>query len=380
MHVALIHIKHALSGGVEAYLTNMARYLAEAGHEVSIVCQRHAESPHPRVRFVRLRPFHLGGASKLRAFAKAVERHVAKTSYDVVYGLGKTYSHDLVRMGGGCHQTFLDLVGGLDRPRFPPPIKLWLRDRAALAIEARMVAPENCRLVITNSAMVKRDVCARHGLDPARVTVIHNGVDSERFHPRHRTEGGLALRKEFGFTASDQVLLFLGSGYARKGLDLILRALPEVVQRRPTVRLLVVGYDSTVARYQELARSLGIEKAVVFGGGRSDVAACYGAADLYVLPTRYDPFANSTLEALASGLPVITSDTNGGCEVVTSGAGEVIAYGELAQKLAAVMYAWSDPSMLEAARPRARAAAEQHPLEDKLRQATAILQDLARKG
>ena len=118
MHVALVHIKHALSGGVEAYLTNVARFLAEAGHEVSIVCHRHAESPHPGVRFVRLRPFHLGGASKLWAFAKAVERHLAKTSYDVVYGLGKTWSHDLIRMGGGCHQTFLDLVGGLDRPRF----------------------------------------------------------------------------------------------------------------------------------------------------------------------------------------------------------------------------------------------------------------------
>ena len=381
MHIALVHLKHANSGGVEAYLTNLARYLAKAGHDVSIVCNRHAEVPHPAVRFVRLRPFHLGGATKLWAFAKAVEHHVAAVRYDIVYGLGKTWSHDLIRMGGGCHQTFLDLVGGLDRQGFPPPIHLWLRDRVALAIEARSVSPANCRLVITNSEMVKRDVCARHGLSPDRVTVIHNGVDGERFHPRHREGAGAQLRQNCGFSASDQVALFLGSGYARKGLDLILQAFPALLQRRPTAKLMVVGYDSSVGRYQEQVRRRGIEQAICFLGGRSDVAACYGAADLYVLPTRYDPFANSTLEALATGLPVITSDSNGGSEVVTPGsAGEVIAYRDLALKLGEAMFTWTDPQRLEASRGPARQAAEQHPLQEKMRLATEQLLALAGGG
>lgn len=377
MRIALVHIKHAASGGVEAYLTNLARHLAQAGHEVAIVCNRHGEAPHPAVRFVRLRPFHLGGASKLWAFARAVERHVARVRYDVVYGLGKTWSHDVVRMGGGSHQTYLDLVAGYERRRFPPPLGLWLKDRMALAIEARSVAPANCRLVITNSEMVKRDMCDRHHLPSERVLVIHNGVDGERFHPRLRAGAGARLREECGFTGEHQVLLFLGSGYTRKGLDLILRAFPDLLRRRPSVRLLVVGYDSALPRYRTLAQDLGISAAVRFLGGRTDVPACYGAADLYVLPTRYDPFANSTLEALASGLPVITSDTNGGAEVITPAAGEVIAYGDLAVRLGEAMYAWSDPQRLAQARDGARAAAERHPLEEKMKAAVAVLEGLA---
>ncbi len=377
MRVALVHIKHAASGGVEAYLTNLARHLAQAGHEVVIICNRHGEAPHPGVRFVRLRPWHFGGATKLWAFAKAVERHVARVRYEVVYSLGKTWSHDLIRMGGGCHQTYLDLVAGTERQRFPPSLWLWLKDRLALGIEARGVAPANCRLVITNSEMVKRDVCARHNLPPEHVQVIHNGVDGVRFHPRHRAEAGARLRQECGFTAEHQVLLFLGSGYTRKGLDLILRALPALLKRRPTVRLLVVGYDSSLARYRALAQELGVAPQVCFLGGRGDAPVCYGAADLYVLPTRYDPFANSTLEALASGLPVITSDSNGGAEVVTLAVGEVIAYQDLAARLGEVMYAWSDPQRLAQARADARAVAERHPLQEKLKAAVAELEHLA---
>lgn len=380
MRVALVHIKHAASGGVEAYLTNLARHLAQAGHEVVIVCNRHGDAPHPNVRFVRLRPWHVGGATELWAFAKAVERHLAGMRYEVVYGLGKTWSHDLIRMGGCCHQTYLDLVAGTERRRFPPSPWLWLKDRVALAIEARGVSPAKCRMVITNSEMVKRDVCARHGLPSEHVRVIHNGVDGTRFHPRHRLEAGARLRKECGFTVEHQVLLFLGSGYTRKGLDLILQAFPALLKHRPTVRLLVVGYDSSLARYQALAERMGVAPQVRFLGGRSDAPACYGAADLYVLPTRYDPFANSTLEALASGLPVITSDSNGGSEVLTPESGEVIAYQQLASRLGDAMQEWSDPQRLAQAREPARQAAERHPLHAKLMEAEQVLVGLSRRA
>jgi UDP-glucose:(heptosyl)LPS alpha-1,3-glucosyltransferase len=378
MHVALVHIRHAASGGVEAYLTNLARYLAKAGHAVSIICSRHGEPPHSDVRFVRLRPLHIGGPSRLWTFAKAVERHLKHTHYDVVYGLGKTWSHDVVRLGGGCHQTFLDLASGFERRSFPPSPWMWLKDRVALAIEARSVAPSTCKLVIANSEMVKRDVCARHGLPADHVRVIHNGVDGERFHPRQRQEAGARLRQECGFTDEHQVVLFLGSGYMRKGLDLVLRAFPTLLKQRPTARLLIVGYDSAQAQFQSLASELGIASATCFLGGRSDAPVCYGAADLYVLPTRYDPFANSTLEALASGLPVITSDTNGGSEVVTAEAGEVISYRELSARLGKAMYEWSDPQRLAAAREPARRAAERHPLVDKLASALSVLEALVR--
>lgn len=378
MRVALIHIKHAASGGVEAYLTNLARYLASAGHEVTIICRSHDELPHPAVRFVRLRPFNLGGAWKMWAFAQAVERHVAETAYDVVYGLGKTWSHDVVRLGGGCHQTYLDLAGEAERRFLHPPGGGWLKNRTALAIERRGLSPGAYRRVITNSHMVKRDVCARHQVPLELVTVIHNGVDGQRFHPRHRNEEGAALRRSCGFAPEHQVVLFLGSGYARKGLDLVLGAFHVLLARCPSARLLVVGYDSSQSRYQTRAGELGLSEAACFLGGRRDVHACYAAADLYVLPTRYDPFANSTLEALASGLPVITSDANGGAEVITPGQdGEVLSIGATADELSAVLAQWLHPERLTTARAHARAAAEQHDLASKMKAAAEVLQTLS---
>jgi UDP-glucose:(heptosyl)LPS alpha-1,3-glucosyltransferase len=311
------------------------------------------------------------------AFAKAVERHLAETPYDVVYGLGKTWSHDVVRLGGGCHQTYLDLAGEAERRFLHPPGGGWLKNRTALAIERRGLSPGAYRRVITNSHMVKRDVCARHQVPPELVTVIHNGVDGQRFHPRHRDEEGAALRRSCGFGPEHQVVLFLGSGYARKGLDLVLDAFPALRARCPSARLLVVGYDSSQSRYQTRARDLGLGEVACFLGGRRDVHACYAAADLYVLPTRYDPFANSTLEALASGLPVITSDANGGAEVITPGQdGEVLAIGATAVELSAVLIPWLHPERLTTARAYARAAAEQHDLASKMKAATEVLQTL----
>ena len=379
MHVALVHIKHAASGGVEAYLTNLARYLAAAGHQVTIICQTHAELPHPAVRFVVLRPFTLGGAWKMWAFARAVERHIATTAYDVVYGLGKTWTHDVVRLGGGCHQTYLDFAGDAERRFLHPPGGGWLKNRTALAIEHRALSPGNFRRVVANSQMVKDDVCARHQVPADLVTVIHNGVDGGRFHLGHRAGEGLALRAACGFTADHQVVVFLGSGYARKGLDLVLDAFPALCAQRTGARLLVVGYDSARARYEARARKLGLAGVSCFLGGRRDVHACYAAGDLYVLPTRYDPFANSTLEALASGLPVITSDANGGAEVIDRGeTGAVLPRSATVEQLAAAMITWTDPTRLVVARGKARATAERHTLDGKMVEALTMLQQLAR--
>lgn len=378
MRIALVHNKHAYTGGIEAYLNNLARHLAGEGHEVTIVCRSHEEPPHPAVRFAVLRPFHIGGAWKMWAFAQAVEAHVTAVHYDVVYGLGKTWSHDVIRLGGGCHQTFLDQAGEAERRFLHPPGGGWLKNRTSLAIERRALKPGAYHRVITNAEMVKRDVMARHGVPAEMVTVIHNGVDPERFHPRHREEGGADLRRSCGFTPAHQVVLFLGSGYARKGLDRVIDAFPAVLAKRPLARLLVVGYDSAWERYEARAKSLGLTNAAHFLGGRRDAPVCYGAGDLYVLPTRYDPFANSTLEALATGLPVITSDANGGSEVMTPGEhGLVLPLTAATETLADAMVAWTDPDRLHSVRADVRACAERHDLRGKMDAATVVLKAAA---
>lgn len=378
MRLALTHLRHARTGGTERFLDGLAGFLARAGHEVTIVCRSHAAAPHRSVRFERLRGFALGGAWRTRAFAAAVARHLERTPYDLVVGLGRTTTQDVLRLGGGCQETYLELA---HEATLTPRARLlgggaW---KHRLAVKLEYEALRAGAHVIVNSAMVRRDVQRRHGLPEERLTTLHNGVDLERFHPRLRATVGHAKRRELGLAEPDVVLLFLGTGYARKGLDLVLEALPGVHARVPGARLLVAGFDSDRARYEAEARALGVEGITRFLGGTLAPEELYAAADLYVLPTRYDPFANSTLEALASGLPTFTSTTNGGGELITPGhEGEVLAVADGAAPLAEALVRWCEPGLRAQGARAARQLAEQHGQEAKFAQAEALFTRLAR--
>lgn len=358
LRIALTHLRHVRSGGTERYLDLLAAHLADLGHAVEIVCRSHELAPHPAVRFVRLRPLALGASARLWSFARAVERHVARENYDVVYGLGRTWSQDLLRLGGGCQATYLERAHGATRSPLEQALGLGDRkQRTILAIERRALAREASWRVVVNSRGVRDDVIARFRLPPEQVEVIYNGVDVERFHPRLRESAGAALRRELA-VGEGPLILFLGSGYGRKGLDSVLQAFARASRRDAS--LCVVGYDSDQPRFETLARSLGIFSRVRFLGGRDDAPTCFAAADVYALPTRYDPFANSTLEALACGLPVITTRANGGSELLNDACGSVLEDAESVDQLQAAIESWCDADRLETARGAARALAERH--------------------
>jgi UDP-glucose:(heptosyl)LPS alpha-1,3-glucosyltransferase len=360
MRIALTHLRHARTGGTERYLDRLAAHLADRGHEVTIVCRSHAAAPHPAVRFQLARGFALGGAWRTWHFARAVERHLAGHAYDLVVGLGRTWTQDVLRLGGGCQRTYLELA---HEWTLTPGERLlgggaW-KHALAVRIEERALA--GAAHVIVNSDMVRRDVQRRYGLAGERLTTIHNGVDLERFHPRLCSGAGARRRQELGWGPDELVVLFLGTGYARKGLDLLLAAFPALVRARPEARLVVAGFDSARARHESRAAELGLAGRSRFVGGTLAPEELYAAADLYVLPTRYDPFANSTLEALASGLPVVTSTTNGAGELLRSRVqGSVVAVEDGAEALAAELLHWADPERRAAGARAARALAESH--------------------
>ena len=373
MRICLTHMRHARSGGTEAYLNYLAAYLCERGHDVTIVCRRHGSLPHPRARFIVLRDFALTKTWRMWAFARSVEQHVRSTSYDVVLGLGKTWNQDVVRLGGGSHKTFLEYMdkagAGMGSLRF--------KDRVALNIERRALAADTCQRVIVNSLMVRRDIIARYNVPDERIAVIYNGVDVERFHPRHRAMGA-EIRRAAGFDPEDQVLLFLGNAYRRKGLDLLLSAFAAQAEAHPRMRLLVVGEDSDRRRYQAMAAQLGCGRRVHFMGTQGKPEHCYGVADVYVLPTRYDPFANSTLEALATGLPVITTDCNGGGELIEEGVqGSVVQLQSGVTALSAALSYWSDMARVHKASGAARQLAEQHNHLSKMQDTERLLLSVA---
>jgi UDP-glucose:(heptosyl)LPS alpha-1,3-glucosyltransferase len=162
--------------------------------------------------------------------------------------------------------------------------------------------------------------------------VIYNGVDLDRFHPARAASHRAATRAEAGLTKAEHVLLFAGSGYERKGLATAIEALP----RLDGTRLIVIGRGDET-RYRRLAARLGLTDRIRWLGLRSDLERWYAAADVLVLPTRYEPFGNVHLEAMASGLPVITTTAAGGAELVEEGKnGAVVSPDDAAGVAAAV--------------------------------------------
>lgn len=375
MKVALVHLRQSRTGGTERYLNQMAAYLCERGDEVTIVCRSYEEPPHPAVRFERLRSPVPGATWRMWAFARSVERHVRGSRYDVVYGLGKAWTHDVIRLGGGCHQTYLDTAHEHHaKSRWHAPFGGWLKNRAALAIEQRALTAGAYRFVIVNSEMVKRDVMARYAVPEERVRVVYNGVDLGRFDRARRAHDRTILRQSFGISDDAFLALFLGTGYGRKGLKEFLDAFASVAREVPGARALVIGADSALPLYRKRVGDLGLHDSVLLLGERVDPERFYAASDLYVLPTHYDPFANSTLEALASGLPVITTDANGGAEVLNDRCGAVVATGDgFTERLTQVMRSWTDRDRVEAARAEARAVAERHPQSRTAAESAAVL-------
>jgi UDP-glucose:(heptosyl)LPS alpha-1,3-glucosyltransferase len=171
-------------------------------------------------------------------------------------------------------------------------------------------------MIIAPSEFIKQDILATYPrVRTDDVRVVYNGVDLDRFRPENKATFRDEIRRQLGFGAQQPVLLFIGTGFERKGLRYAIEALRYLPS---DMVLLVIGKGST-RRYRTLAQSWGVADRVVFLGPREEAEAYYAASDVLVFPTLYEPMGNVILEALASGIPVVTSRRSGGAEILTEG-------------------------------------------------------------
>jgi len=312
LKLALIRQRYTDFGGAELYVSRLAELLVERGHQVHVIAREWKAEPQEGLFFHAVTA---GGPTfvRLKTFARAAARIVQEENFDLVHSFERTDCQDVFRAGDGCHREWLER-----RARAGGPGRRWLdrinpRHRAFLELEARLFSSPRLKTVIVNSKLGRDEIIRHYGLPPDRFRVIYNGLDRTRFHPGLRAGFREEVRAELQLEPGEPVALFVGSGFARKGLAELIRALPQT-----TVKLLVAGKDK-IEPYRNLARRLGLADRVLFLGPRADVDRLYGAADLFVLPSCYDPFANACLEALAAGLPVVTTVETGAAEVVQEG-------------------------------------------------------------
>jgi UDP-glucose:(heptosyl)LPS alpha-1,3-glucosyltransferase len=313
--LALVRQKYTPFGGAERFVERALTALRAQSADVTIIARSWQEHPDPN--FLRCDPFYIGRTWRDAGFARAVQSILAEDRFSLVQSHERIPGCHVYRAGDGVHATWLDLRS---RARSAAP---WLTSvspwhRYTLAAEAAMFRHPNLRAVICNSRMVMKDIAARFGTPVDKLHVIYNGVDLTHFHPSLRKAHRVATRLALGISEATRVILFVGSGFERKGIPVLLQALAAMKQR--DALLLVVGRDRKEHRMKALSQQLGIADRVRFLGALDDVRPYYGTADCFALPTLYDPMPNAALEALACGLPIVTTTTCGAAELVQSDA------------------------------------------------------------
>jgi UDP-glucose:(heptosyl)LPS alpha-1,3-glucosyltransferase len=343
MRILVIARPFVFHGGVERATAAFLDALVARGHDVHLLSPP-GQGPLPGVtrRTLPLPP--LPAPARVLALAVAARLAMRRQPWDAVQSHERTLGQDVYRAGEGCHRAYLDAMATRSHRRAA-------YHRILLALERRVFAttPE----IVAISRLGAQEIARIHGVPPARLTVIYNAVDLARFHPDNRGRDRAGARAEAAVEPGAWAALFAGSGFERKGLATALEALAALADR--TSRLLVVGKGDP-RPYRELAERLGVGERVVWLGARPDVERWYAAADALVLPTRYEPFGNVHLEALASGLPVVTTTAAGGAEAIGPDSGAVVPPGDPGALAAALDHLRAtDPARLAAA---ARASAE----------------------
>lgn len=342
LRIALVMRDYASGrGGAERYFVNLSRALAGMGHEVHIFAARFGETETDRIHFHRVpmkrKPAFLRLLSFFLNARSMIERQ--KSRLDLVLSLTMVYPCDIFRLGGEVQREWL-------RIRCPSPyqraFKFLFNPVHILNhyFEKRIMNGASTKHVITISALERDMLLKYYNYPKERITVVYNGVDHQQFHPGVRKDRP-AVREALGICEQDVVGLFPANNFHRKGLDSVIAGLSRIPEAdRPII--LVAGRGKTYV-YRRQAKRLGVEGSVRFLGSVQTPERYYGASDFLILPSRYDSFGNVHLEALACGLPVITTRMAGGSEVVRDGeTGFVVDRSESIEDLASGMIRLGD--------------------------------------
>jgi UDP-glucose:(heptosyl)LPS alpha-1,3-glucosyltransferase len=331
--IGFVRRGYSASGGAESYLKRLGRGFVDLGHRADLF----ASDDWPPNEWPFGSITHLPARSAIQ-FADELERLRSQIGWDVLMSLERVWRCDVYRAGDGVHRAWLNR-----RRQFEVPLERFIRGlnrkhRDLLLLEKSLLSDRGASRVIANSQMVENEIVELYHYPANKIHIVQNGVPLEKFQvdPNRREKSRTDLELK-----PDQIaLLFVGSGWERKGLLFAIEAMHLCKNRK--MRLLVAGRGN-----QRHYKS----KRVQFLGEVPDLVRIYAAADIFILPTIYDPSSNACLEALASGLPVITTRANGFSETIEQGMhGSIIDRPDNLMALRDAILVWSDHKRREAAR------------------------------
>src|SRR5256885_438831 len=337
--IAFVRRGYSPSGGAEAYLKRLAQGIVDLGHEAQLVATD--DWPANEWPFGSIKRFT---ASSAIGFADELENARPQIQFDILMSIERVCRCDVYRAGDGVYQAWLNR-----RRKFEMPLQRFVRGinrkhQEILKLEESLFAKGDAGRVIANSQMVKNEIVELYHYPADKIDIVRTGVPLEKFR------FDLALREksraELKLKSDEIALLFAGSGWERKGLRFAIEAFELCRDRK--LRLLVAGRGD--ARGYKPKRFF-TEEPIRFLGEVADLRPIYAAADIFILPSVYDPFSNACLEALASGLPVITTRDNGFSEIIENGVhGSIVDLPNNVSALRDTIRFWSDESRRTSAR------------------------------
>ncbi len=356
MKIAIIRQRYNPFGGAERFVERALGALVAEGAEVSLITRSWAGAVQSGFHQVSCDPSYSrlfgGRVARDRSFAQAARLAMQQGGYDITQSHERIPGCMIFRAGDGVHAAWLvhrsKTLGWLGRLAQ----RLSGYHRYVLTAEREMFGHPALQAVICNSTMVADEIARFYGVDRSKLHIIYNGVDTAVFHPGLAAEFRDSVRREAGIPADAPLLLYVGSGFERKGVPRLLQAFAQM--QCQDAHLVIVGADRRLKAMRALAGRLGLTSRAHFTGPLMDVRPWYGAADGFVLPTLYDPCPNAALEALACGLPIVTSTTCGASDWVSSGENgwvvDALAVPELAGRLDDLAGLAGNPEARQAAR------------------------------
>ncbi len=352
MRVALVIGRYdAAGGGAERWTDRHARYLLAKGIDVDLIARSfHGVPDGARCHEVAS---STGWGKRLR-WGADVEKLIDREPFDIVHDMGDGWACDLFMPHHGSRQAG-QRQNLLLLPSSLRPIQSILqqtvpRYREFAELERRQYALERPKRFVAISQRVASDMHQLHGVPAHQIDLVYNGIDTSRFFPGEN----ISLRGEWGW--SDRtIFLLVAHNFRLKGVREAIDALAELRRQGERVGLLVAG-GGRIGSYARHAARQGVGDSVRFLGNTRDIIPIYHAADVYVQPTYYDPCSLVVLEALACGLPSITTAINGASELMTPAIGEVIDHPQDHLSLVRAMARFLNENERQQARERARLA------------------------
>ena len=373
----------ASAGGAESYAVSLASTLAREGWEVHLFGKTWDGTP-ARAVFHEIRvPDRLPKVLKMLLFAR---RHKAMTEgagFDVVVGFGNTIHMNVYQSHGGVHRLSTNRKVPSEGRRLFRAVKRLLilasaKDKVRQWIESAPFRMEPRPVIVAISHMVRDDMASFYHVPAGEIALVYNGVDTDTYSPAVRAAARGSLRARYGLADRDVVFLFVSYTLRKKGIVPLIHAAESLVRSgHGRFRVLVAGGrpDRSLARMMDRC---GVEDRFVFAGPQRAMEDVYGACDVLVLPTYYDACSLVVIEAMACGLPAVTTVYNGASGIITHGTdGYVLAHPPSADDLARAMEMVLDRRRLASMSEAAAATGRTYSVRDNHRNMMALFEAVA---